>query len=189
MQRILESEGFKTKVAENGADGVEIFKTYNPDLIFMDVRMPVMDGLDATKKIRQLENGKTVKIVGVSAHVFKDEIESVLQSGMNDFIKKPYHFNDIYKCLQKQLNAKFIFHDNIEIMNPEYQRITVEMFKKLDEKLLLEIKEYIENLNNKKLLEIVERVSLHEKELSNVLYFYFSNYKVTEVYNVLKQIC
>ena len=88
------------KVAENGEDGIEAFNSFYPNLIFMDVRMPIMDGMEATRRIRGLDNGKLIKIVGISAHVFKDEIQSILASGMDDFVKKPYQLNDIYTSLQ-----------------------------------------------------------------------------------------
>jgi len=70
LQHILENVGFKVKVAENGQDGIEAFKTWNPDLIFMDVRMPVMDGKEATKHIRQLEAGKTVKMILLKINLY-----------------------------------------------------------------------------------------------------------------------
>ena len=186
LQRILESVGFKVNVTENGLDGIEAFKNFKPNLIFMDVRMPIMDGLEATRQIRQLENGKKVKIIGVSAHVFKDEIQSILQSGMDDFIKKPYHFNDIYSSLQKHLNVKFLFHSSLQNTQQEHIPLTVDMIKSLDNEVLLELKESIENLDSVKLSDLVERISLQNKELGDVLDYYVSNYKTTEIFRLLK---
>lgn len=188
LQRILENVSFKVKVAINGAEGVETFKTWNPHLIFMDVRMPVMDGLEASSTIRKLESGNLVKIVGVSAHVFADGVKNVLDAGMDDFIKKPYIFSDIYGSLQKHLGVSYIFNDLTEISQPGNNHLTVEMLKQLDNALLQELREYIENLEPDKLAHVIERISMQNKELANNLNYFISNLKFTEIFRLLNQI-
>jgi len=188
LQHILENVGFKVKVAENGQDGIEAFKTWNPDLIFMDVRMPVMDGKEATKHIRRLEAGKTVKIVGVSAHVFSDDIQNTMATGMDDFIKKPFLFSDIYSCLQKHLQVNYLFHHYPELSQNDYTPLTVEMMKTLDEPTLLELRQYIQNLNSEKLFEVIKRIALYDNELSMVLNTYISNLKYTELFRAINQV-
>jgi signal transduction histidine kinase len=66
LQRLLQGSGFRVRVAENGAAGVELFQDWRPHLIWMDVRMPVMDGLEATRRIRTLEGGRDVKIAALT---------------------------------------------------------------------------------------------------------------------------
>ncbi|HAN79352.1 MAG TPA: hybrid sensor histidine kinase/response regulator, partial [Bacteroidales bacterium] len=188
LQRILENVGFELKIATNGAEGVDTFVDWKPDLIFMDVRMPVMDGLEATKRIRQHPLGSQVKIIGISAHVFKDEVQQFLASGMDDFIKKPYHFNEIYRKLQKHLAVKYSFYRTADVSNNQQATLTPQMLMVLDESTLTELKQYVEQLEHAKLSELVERISTKNKELSNILYFYVANYRTTEIFSVLKQL-
>ncbi len=111
LRRLLEDVGFRVRVAENGAVGVEVFKTWRPHLIWMDVRMPVMDGLEATRRIRSLDGGREVRIVAISASVFKEDRENVMRVGMDDFIRKPYRTNEILDCLARNLNVRFLYDE------------------------------------------------------------------------------
>lgn len=107
LGRLMTELGFEVKVVENGRQCLEWFQSWHPDLIWMDRRMPVMDGIEATKLLRQLPNGQTVKIVAVTASVFKEQQQEMLDAGMDDFVRKPYHFEEIYDCLARQLNVEY----------------------------------------------------------------------------------
>ena len=109
LAKLMESIGFQVKVADNGQQGVDIFQSWHPHLIWMDRRMPVMDGLEATKIIRKLPGGKEVKIVAVTASAFEEQRTETLDAGMDEFIRKPYRANEIYECLSRQLGVKYIF--------------------------------------------------------------------------------
>ncbi|MCE2570187.1 PAS domain-containing hybrid sensor histidine kinase/response regulator [Motilimonas eburnea] len=110
--KILDGAGFQTKLAMNGEQAVELYQHWQPDLIFMDRRMPVLDGLEATKKIRRLSTngGKKVKIIALTASVFKDEKHEMLLAGMDDFICKPYRPNQLFQCLKQHLTLEFSYN-------------------------------------------------------------------------------
>src|SRR6185369_5769038 len=86
-----------------------LVKDWHPDLIWMDRRMPVMDGVEATRRIRQLPEGQDVRIVAVSASAFKEQQKEMADAGMDDFIAKPYRFGEIYDCLARHLGLKYIY--------------------------------------------------------------------------------
>ena len=90
LQRLLEDAGFQVQVAEDGARGVEMFRFWRPHLIWMDIRLPVMGGVEAAQEIRALEGGREVKIVALTASAFAKEREDVLAAGLDDFLRKPY---------------------------------------------------------------------------------------------------
>jgi len=87
----LHNKNYTVLLAEDGISGIETAVTYQPDLILMDIQMPVMDGISATKKIRKLEfeNGKRPHIIALTAHATEDFKQFAVDSGMNDFIVKP----------------------------------------------------------------------------------------------------
>ncbi len=91
FEQILLDAGVKFSIANNGAEGVEYFKKLKPKLILMDVSMPVMNGHEATRKIRQIEaeSGGHVPIVGVTAHALTGDREACLEAGMDDYLPKP----------------------------------------------------------------------------------------------------
>lgn len=107
LRRLLERVGFAVELAENGAEGVEKFVSFQPHFIWMDRRMPVIDGLEATRRIRALEGGREVKIAAVSASVFADQRAEMLAAGMDDFVRKPYRQDEIFDCLARQLGVRF----------------------------------------------------------------------------------
>ena len=87
---LLEAEGHNVDTVEDGLLAVEAMKTSTYDLIFMDMRMPNMDGLEATRKIRALSNvARSLPIVALTANAFDDDRNACFDSGMNDFMTKP----------------------------------------------------------------------------------------------------
>ncbi|MDF3818687.1 response regulator [Leptospira sp. 96542] len=85
--------------AYNGFDAVELFKTKNISLIFMDIQMPVLNGYEATKLIRKFPNGKKIPIIAVTAGVIQDEQKKCFDVGMNDFITKPLQKKELQRIL------------------------------------------------------------------------------------------
>lgn len=87
----LESTRFNFKIATNGEMGVEYYKKYSPKVILMDVSMPKLNGLDATKAIREIEaeTGKHAIIIGVTAHAINGDRERCIEVGMDDYLPKP----------------------------------------------------------------------------------------------------
>ncbi len=94
--------------AVNGREAVEKFKKEKPDLIFMDVQMPVMDGYEASGKIRRIEKikGGRVPIIALTASAFKGEKEKCIQNGMDDFMSKPIEYEVLKNMLEKYFAAR-----------------------------------------------------------------------------------
>jgi signal transduction histidine kinase/ActR/RegA family two-component response regulator len=105
LRQILKSFGVKDIFeAANGEKAIELFKNFKPDIIFMDVQMPVMDGFEATIKIRDLENSEqSVPVIALTANAMKGDKERCLEVGMNDYISKPFLKEQILKVLIQYL--------------------------------------------------------------------------------------
>ena len=105
-QALLEDVGFAVDLAEDGAKAIELVRANTYDLILMDMQMPHVNGLDATRQIRQLAVGGAVPIVAMTANAFAEDRKLCLEAGMNDFIAKPVSTSLLYQklCmwLQKQ---------------------------------------------------------------------------------------
>ena len=101
----LEKLGHEIQIAENGEIAVQKFKDNQFDLVFMDIQMPVMDGIDATKKIRmfELKEGKTKKtpIVAMTANTLKGDKETFMGAGMTDYIGKPFKAHELVALLNR----------------------------------------------------------------------------------------
>ena len=90
----------------NGKDAAEQFESINPDIVFMDIQMPIMNGYEATKSIRNLASGKKVPIIAVTAGVEKEEKIKCMEAGMNDHISKPIMKGAIEETIIKWVDKK-----------------------------------------------------------------------------------
>jgi len=101
---LLADAGLQTTVASNGREAVELAAAGGHDLILMDMQMPVMDGLEACRQIRQLPQGRELPIIAMTANAFADDRERCLAAGMNDFLAKPVNPAALYRCLHHWLH-------------------------------------------------------------------------------------
>lgn len=120
MEAILSSLGHSFEFANNGKEGLKLFVSKKFDLIFMDFQMPIMDGLEATKRMRGYEKKnvkKPTKIIAMTANAIKNQEKKARQYGMNDYISKPVTLEQVEKCI-KENAAKF---DSVETEEIESQ--------------------------------------------------------------------
>jgi two-component system, cell cycle response regulator DivK len=103
MRKLLEMSGYQVVEAVDGREAVEIAESARPDLILMDLSLPRLDGLDATRRIRELEGLTRVPIVAVSAHDTKDFHADALAAGCNEYVTKPIDFDELDALVKKLL--------------------------------------------------------------------------------------
>src|SRR5215216_8147072 len=103
MRRLLEMSGYRVLEAVNGEEAVEIAKRERPQLILMDLSLPLLDGLAATRRIRQEAELRSVPIVAVSAHDTADFHADALAAGCNDYVTKPIDFDQLEALLARLL--------------------------------------------------------------------------------------
>ena len=91
VEQILLEAGQDYKIVDNGQMAVDAYQEQRPDLILMDVSMPVMNGLEATETVRALEaqSGERIPIIGLTAHALKGDREVCMKAGMDDYMSKP----------------------------------------------------------------------------------------------------
>ena len=102
-ETLLEDAGLNVDMAENGRQALAMASAVPYDLILMDVQMPVMDGLEATQKIRQLPGYATTPILALTANALQEDRQVCLAAGMNDHVAKPVMPADLYRSLLQWL--------------------------------------------------------------------------------------
>lgn len=103
LTRRLERKGYEVHVAENGAEAVEKAKVCAPDLILMDISMPIMSGIEATRALRQEADQSVagVKIVALTAHAMDSARQECMDAGCDDFATKPVDFAGLVALIEK----------------------------------------------------------------------------------------
>lgn len=168
LSKLMESVGFQVKVAEDGEQGVQQFQQWHPHFIWMDRRMPVMDGLEAARRIRKLPGGSEVKIVAVTASAFQEQRAEMLEAGMDDFVRKPYRSSEIYDCLSRQLGVSYVYDGASETAG-EPITLTHEMMRVLPEALRTELAGALESLEGERIDQAIRRVGEYDNALQQML--------------------
>lgn len=172
--KILNGAGFQTKLADNGEQAVALYQQWQPDLIFMDRRMPVLDGLAATKKIRSLNTNKAkkVKIIALTASVFKDERHEMLLAGMDDFICKPYRPNQLFQCLKQHLKLEFSYNQEQPLPNIAPDALShdlVTLAANLEPNLIQQLVDSAEEGDQEQLIELLNQDGIPEPLKAHLL--------------------
>jgi len=182
LQTLMENVGFEVRVAGDGAAGVELFRLFKPHFIWMDRRMPVMDGIDATRRIRAMEGGKAVKIVAVTASVFMEQRADLLSAGMDDIINKPFRHGDIFACMAKHLGVRFIRQATAAPSAP----VGAAALDGLPAELRLKLEEALLDLDTARIAGIVEEISSLDSELGQILRQLTKSYQYTAIIQALE---
>jgi PAS domain S-box-containing protein len=165
---LMSDIGIEARVVSNGEQCVEAFQEWQPDLIWMDRRMPVMEGEEATRRIRQLPGGDKVKIVAVTASAFKEEQQEMLDAGMDDFIRKPYRPKEIYDCLARLLNIEYRYSAESAAESAPVP-LTAAMLMRLPDPLRRELRTAVTSLDNEQIASVLEKVGAVDVELAHAL--------------------
>jgi PAS domain S-box-containing protein len=112
LRDMLENVGFQVQEAKNGLETLNIWSSWQPDLIWMDLQMPELDGWQATRRIREIEANsslKTTKIIAISAGIFQETKKELLQNGCDDFVVKPFRAQEIFEKMAQHLGVKYLY--------------------------------------------------------------------------------
>ena len=186
LAKLMKNAGFQVQVAENGEQGVQLFRDWRPHLIWMDRRMPVMDGLEAAQRIRELPGGKEVKIVAVTASAFTEQRDEMLNAGMDEFVRKPYRFNEIYECLTRQLGVQYAYADERATEEAEAAPLTAEMLAVLPPELRRELHDALESLESERISAVIQQVAPHDAKLHRTLSHLVENFDYPAILGALQ---
>jgi PAS domain S-box-containing protein len=173
--KLLVPLGFAVKEANNGLEAIEVWSSWQPHLILMDLRMPVMDGYEATQQIKATTQGQATAIIAVSASNIEEKLAITLSVGCDGFIHKPFKEAEIFDALEKYLGVQYIYSElaskssvtSTKLLTPEtlvvlpknwlvsFNQATQEANVDVLEDLLLQIQEEHESIANS-LAELVD---------------------------------
>jgi signal transduction histidine kinase/ligand-binding sensor domain-containing protein/FixJ family two-component response regulator len=179
LQRLMQHAGFQVRLAGDGLQGVEVFQSWRPHFIWMDLRMPVMDGKEAARRIRMLDGGKDVKIVAVTASAFVSEREEVLAAGVDDFIRKPYQPNEIFDCIARHLGLRRIYKKPRKEERPV--PLGKEDLKALPPDLIRELRAVVVTLDQERIRDVIARISDCDSEVGQKLTYFADRSAYTAV--------
>jgi len=189
LSRMLSDLGVEVIEAENGQQAVEMFRSHKPDIVFMDIRMPVMDGLEAARLLFEEFDKNQLKIIAISASTLRHEQEEYFQAGFDDFIPKPFRFEQLCGCLASVLSVEYEYTDAVSDEQEEVPELDLTKVV-LPEDLLSRLKEAAETYSLTELNQCfaeMEELGEDVRPLVDRLRELARNQDMEEILNILSE--
>jgi light-regulated signal transduction histidine kinase (bacteriophytochrome)/DNA-binding NarL/FixJ family response regulator len=182
--KLLEQVGFEVQSAPNGQEAVTIWESWNPHLILMDMRMPVMDGYEATRQIKGTTRGHATAIVALTASVFEEERAIVISAGCDDLIRKPFRHADIFDVLIKHLGVRFVYEEQTTGKIGEEassSALTTDALKALPSELVSELHHASRIGNVKLIINLIERIREQNEAMAEELMYLVDLFRFEQI--------
>ncbi len=111
LRSLLAPLGFEVREAANGREALEIWQEWLPQLIWMDMRMPVMDGYEATRRIKSTTRGQATVIIALTARALEEDRNVILSEGCDDYLRKPFQEQELLDLIAKHLGVRYTYRD------------------------------------------------------------------------------
>ncbi len=190
LKKLLTSIGLtELQEAVNGQEAVEIFKQWQPHLIWMDMRMPVMSGYEATRRIKATPEAQisAIKIIAVTASAFDDEKEKVIASGCDEFLRKPYRETEIFDIMGRHLGVRYQYEapNETKPTDAPNKELTSNDLATLPELLRSELHQAAINLNIAKTTAVIEKIRESDVQIANSLKALADNFEYDKLIALL----
>ncbi len=188
LVKLLSPLGFELYEAKNGMEAIEIWEQYSPHLIFMDMRMPVMDGYEASKHIKATTKGQATAIVAITASSFEEENAVILSSGCDDFIRKPFREANIFDTLHKHIGVGFVFEEvnaTPVFTETELNVLTKATFTELPSELVVNLQQAITNLDLELMQTVIGQIREINEPLSNAIAGCVKNFQYEQLLDLI----
>ena len=187
LVKLLTSVGFEVREATQGVEALEIWESWFPDVIWMDLRMPVMDGYTATKRIREHPKGQETVIIALTASVFEEDREKVLMAGCDEFMSKPFQERLVFDKLAQYLGVQYIY----TVVGKEPQKLGVytlspEDIAVMSSEWLEEMYQAAYYLDTEVMNELIKEIPASKPTLSSALIDSVNNFNSDQIMELIR---
>jgi CheY-like chemotaxis protein len=186
LQELLEDIGFEVQTAEGGQKAVEIYRSWHPHLIWMDIRMPGLDGYQATRLIKDSHGPETI-VIAVTASAFEEERARVLEAGCDDFLRKPFSEADIYELMAKYLELQYVYEDLKPPVAAETAIFTPTDLADLPDDWVTELRQAASRGRTQELFSLIEQIDEPHHQLATTLQAMVSNYEFKQILDLTER--
>jgi two-component system, sensor histidine kinase ChiS len=158
LDKILRPLGFEVREAENGKQAVELWEAWRPNVILMDMRMPIMDGYEATRYIKSTTKGQATVIIAVTASALEEDRNVILSEGCDAYVRKPFRDSEIFDEFEKHLGIQFI-----------YEEVSAAISKEISAQKAFEVQDELSKLSIAQLNSLHKAVTTGDVSLINEL--------------------
>ncbi|MFB2838295.1 response regulator [Floridanema evergladense] len=180
LVKLLAPLGFEVREAENGQEAVTIWESWQPHLILMDMRMPIMDGYKATRQIKAHAQGKNTVIIALTASVFEEQQPAILKAGCDDFIPKPFRSEILLEKIAKYLGVRYIYAENSQPVPEHCQAplLTSEDLQVMSLEWIANLHQAAAAVDDQLVIELLEEIPETYINLANILTKLVENFRL-----------
>jgi len=188
LVRLLKGIGFELQEAKNGQDAIALWQHWQPHIIWMDMQMPVMSGFEATKQIKSDPIGQSTVIIAVTASVFEEQRQKILESGCDDFVLKPFQRDEVLAKMADHLGVKYIHKPNQTLSRHSDLSAPLSNFTFNTQSLAIMPKDWLEKFysssaqgNDTLALQLIEEIPPDHPELIHALTNLVNNFRFDQI--------
>jgi CheY-like chemotaxis protein len=189
LAQTLGPVGFELRQANDGAEAIREFQAWQPDIILMDLRMPVMDGREATRRIKSTPEGKETAIVALTASSFEDGRKDMAAIGTDGYIRKPFREPELFETIARCLGVRYVYAEGAAGSLPRQSTATVtlsaEAVSRLPQDLVGRILDAASGANLKLLLTLIGQLETHDAHAAEGLRELANHYDYEAILRVL----
>ena len=187
LSGLLRQIGFGVREVENGAEAVACFQEWRPHFIWMDMRMPVLDGYQATRRIRTLPGGDAVKIVALTASAFKEQNAVILEAGCDEVLHKPFRSQDIFAAMVRHLGVRYAYSEARTTPPSASGPLRAEEFAQVPGEIVQSLLKAVLELDKNQVDEVCARIGQHNKALAEKIQTLAEQYHYERLMEVCEQ--
>ena len=188
--QLLAPLGFEVREAENGLQSVEIWREWKPHLIWMDMRMPVMDGYEATRRIKKTTQGQATVVIALTASAFEEQSSMILSEGCDDLLRKPFKEEEILGAMTKHLGVRFVFESEDALSVPVKPRTTGKLspdaLSGLPAEWIEQLHEAATQADGEMVLALLKQIETEHEELAGDIKHLVDEFRFDHILNLSK---
>lgn len=186
--QLLSPLGFQLQEAGNGMEGLETWDAWQPHLIFMDLRMPAMDGFEATRQIKGRAEGQATVIIALTASSFDEERDLADSAGCDDFIRKPFREAEIFDTIEKHLGVGYVCEEPSNSLSGEMQTkmqetLTPEFLGALPAPILANLERDTIRINLEGIYNSIEEIRAYNSDAADACRGLVDNFEYSQILN------
>nr|WP_263858218.1 response regulator [Waterburya agarophytonicola] len=191
LRKILTEVGFAVEEAGDGQQAIELYSSWNPDLILMDMRMPIIDGYEATRQIKSLPKGKDTIIIALTASAFEEERVVILSAGCDDFMRKPFHEAELLEKIGKYLNIDYLYEETIDVVSNELallEELSQESLAVMSSEWRSQLYDAAARVDNQEILQLLSDIPQEYESLAQGLENLVEHFRCDKIIDLTKSV-
>lgn len=190
LLKLLQPIGFEVKEASNGQEAIDVWQSWQPHLIWMDMRMPVMNGYEATQQIRSHLNGQATAILALTASTLEEEKAIVLSAGCDDFVRKPFREAVIFDKMAQYLGVRYVYEElNSDMLSESeaIEKLTAEALAIMSDEWLNELSEAAALIDEELIAQLLTQIPQENQTLATAIQQQVDNFDFDRLMNLAQK--